>query len=417
MMTMIQQAGEALEEQNKPIAVSVIVPVFNTARYLRQCLDSLVNQTLKEMEFICVDDGSTDGSGEILDMYAEKYPSIKVIHKKNGGVVSARRRGEAAANGAYIGYVDSDDWVEPDMYRELYGCATENQVEMVTSGCYMEGNYTSELYDGAEGGLYEAEEMPKLRENTIYCMQKKDLGLRGSLCYKLFSKKLLERGQFQIPEDLSMSEDKMQMLTCILECRSAYVLKKAWYHYRINPASATHSGNPSYLLCVDGVYQYIRTLYSHPNFTSPMRQQAELYIIEMLLAGINTRLGFQTRNLLWFDPCWLEAVPAGSRVILYGSGEAGRKYRTQLLEKACHVYAGCIDFEYARLLEDPLQIQSPAVLSSMDYDYIVITVKNPMKAQQIRKSLEELGVEPAKILWFEQRDLFWRYAEAEGLLK
>ena len=102
-------------------------------------------------------------------------------------------------------------------------------------------------------------------------------------------------------------------------------------------------------------------------------------------------------------------------MILYGSGEAGKKYKTQLLEKACHVYAGCIDFEYARLLEDPLQIQSPAVLSSMDYDYIVITVKNPMKAEQIRKSLEEMGVEPAKILWFEQRDLFWRYAEAEGL--
>lgn len=148
-----------------------------------------------------------------------------------------------------------------------------------------------------------------------------------------------------------------------------------------------------------------------------MRRQAEFYMIEMLLAGINTKLGFQTRNLLWFDPYWLESIPAGSRIVLYGSGEAARKYRTQLLEKNCHEYAGCIDFAYAELKDEILQMQSPSMLSLWDYDYIVITVKNQAKAGQIREKLEGLGVEPARILWFEQRDLFWRYAEAEGLLK
>lgn len=412
-----QQAGGALEKQRNQIAVSVIVPVFNTEPYLRQCLDSLVNQPLQELEVICVDDGSTDGSAGILDEYAAKYSCIKVIHKENGGVVSARRSGEAAAKGEYIGYVDSDDWIEPEMYQRLYDCATSSGAELVSSGYYLEGNYTSELYDGVEGGFYGEGNIENLRGNTIYCMHKKDVGLRASLCCKLFAKKLLDRIRFQVPTDIHMSEDKMQMLACILECRSAYVLKKAYYHYRINQTSSTHSANPSYLFCMDKVYQYIRKLYSHPNFTAAMHRQAELYMIEMLLAGINTRLGFQTRNLLWFDPYWLEAIPAGSRIVLYGSGEAGRKYRTQLLAKECHRYAGCIDFEYEKLKDEVLQIQSPAMLSSMSYDYIVITVKNPRKAGQIREELEGLGVEPAKILWFEQRELFWRYAEAEGLLK
>ena len=404
-------------ESKGQIAVSVIVPVFNSERYLRQCLDSLVNQNLQEIEIICVNDGSTDGSAGILDEYAEQYTNIKVIHKENGGVVSARRSGEAAAEGAYIGYVDSDDWTDPEMYERLYHCAMVNKAELVASGYYLEGNYTSELYDGVDGGFYGEDNIQNLRENTIYCMQKKDVGVRAPLCCKLFSRKLLERVPIPVPEDMDMSEDKLQILACILECHSVYVLKEAYYHYRINATSATHSENPFYLQCVDRMYQYIRKLYPHPCFTPVMRQQAELYIMEMLLAGINTRLGFQTRNLLWFDPYWLEAIPAGSRIVLYGSGEAGRKYRTQLLAKEIHIYAGCIDFEYERLQDEVLQIQSPETLSSTEYDYIVITIKNPAKAEEIRKKLEDLGVEPSSILWFSQRELFWKYAEAEGLLK
>lgn len=214
-----------------------------------------------------------------------------------------------------------------------------------------------------------------------------------------------------------MSEDKMQVLACILECRSVFVLKESYYHYRINPLSSTHKANPSYLLCVDKVYQYVRRLYSHPNFTDKMRQQAELYIMEILLLGMNTRLGFKTRNLLWFDPYWLELIPKGSRIILYGGGEAGRKCRLQLLNKGCHKYVGCVDFEHAGINDGDLDIQPPEKLGLMDYDYVVITIKNPTKAALIRRQLEALRIRPEKILWFEQRELFWRYAEAEGLLQ
>lgn len=399
------------------VKVSIIIPVYNTEIYLRECLDSMVNQTLREMEMICVDDGSTDGSPAILDEYAEKYANIKVIHQENAGMVAARKCGEAEACGEYVGYMDSDDWAEPDMYEQLYTCAVIHKADLVTSGYYMEGNYTSELLDGVDGGMYHGEDMQKLRENMIYDMKRKAAGLRGSRCCKLFSRELLQKIPVPVPNDISLSEDKMQVLACILECRSAYVIKKAYYHYRINPASSTHSADPSYLLRVNSVYQYMRKLFPHPNFTSSMRMQAELYIMEMLILGINTRLGFETRNLLWFDPYWLEEIPAGARIVLYGAGEAGRKCRTQLLAKGCHTYVGCVDFEYARLKDDVLQIKSPAALEEIDYDFIVITIKNPVKAVQIREALEEQGVEPGRILWFEQRELFWRYAEAEGLLK
>lgn len=399
------------------IKVSVIVPVYNTERYLRKCLNSLLNQTLQEMEIICINDGSTDSSPAILDEYAAQYTKIRIIHKENGGVVSARKAGERIAAGEYIGYMDGDDWAEPDMYERLYCCAADYGAEIVTSGYYLEGNYTSELFDGVAGGLYEGEQMKVLCDNTIYCMEKKEAGIRGSQCCKLFLRKLIQNLQFPVPENISMSEDKMQVLACILECRSVFVLKESYYHYRINPLSSTHKANPSYLLCVDKVYQYVRRLYSHPNFTDKMRQQAELYIMEILLLGMNTRLGFKTRNLLWFDPYWLELIPNGSRIILYGGGEAGRKCRLQLLNKGGHKYVGCVDFEHAGINDGDLDIQPPEKLGLMDYDYIVITIKNPAKAALIRRQLEALKIRPEKILWFEQRELFWRYAEAEGLLQ
>ena len=123
-------AEKSLAKQISSISVSIIVSVYNTEPYLRQCLDSLTRQTLQELEIICVDDGSTDGSSDILDEYAVKHPNIKVIHKENGGVTSARRCGESAARGVYIGYMDSDDWADPEMYQRLYNCAVDYGVEL-----------------------------------------------------------------------------------------------------------------------------------------------------------------------------------------------------------------------------------------------------------------------------------------------
>ena len=100
--------------------VSVLVPVYNVKKYLRQCLDSLAAQTLDGIEFICIDDGSTDGCSEILDAYAEKDERFRVIHKENSGYGASMNVGLRAARGEYIGIVESDDWIAPTMYEELY---------------------------------------------------------------------------------------------------------------------------------------------------------------------------------------------------------------------------------------------------------------------------------------------------------
>ena len=123
--------------------ISVIVPIYNVEEYLPRCIDSIINQTYKNLEIILVDDGSPDNCPKICDEYAKKDTRIKVIHKQNGGVSSARNAGLDNATGSYISFVDSDDWIDQKLYELLVNVATKNQSEMVCSGfvdCYVDSN-------------------------------------------------------------------------------------------------------------------------------------------------------------------------------------------------------------------------------------------------------------------------------------
>ena len=113
--------------------VSVIVPVYNVEKYLKQCLDSILAQTLNDIEIICVDDGSTDSSGSILDQYEARENQVKVIHKENAGYGAAMNAGLDAASGEYIGIVESDDCIREDMYQTLYDAAIKDDLDVVKS--------------------------------------------------------------------------------------------------------------------------------------------------------------------------------------------------------------------------------------------------------------------------------------------
>ena len=113
------------------VKLSIIVPVFNTEKYLSECLNSLINQTLKSIEIICVDDGSTDNSLSILEKFHSKDGRVKIIHQENFGVSVARNNGIAMAQGEYIGFVDSDDWVDADFFEKLYNASQKFGAEVV----------------------------------------------------------------------------------------------------------------------------------------------------------------------------------------------------------------------------------------------------------------------------------------------
>lgn len=139
--------------------ISIIVPVYNVEMYLQRCIESIRSQTMKNLEILLVDDGSTDASGEICDKYAAADPRIRVLHRQNGGLVSARQAGLRMSTGRYVAFADSDDWMEADMYGSLYEKARSQDADAV-----MEGMKEDVLGDGRERrnlmpeGLYCSEE-------------------------------------------------------------------------------------------------------------------------------------------------------------------------------------------------------------------------------------------------------------------
>ena len=123
------------------VKASIIVPVYNAEQYLQECLDSILAQTLKDIEIIAIDDGSPDNCGKIIDEYAKKDKRLKAIHQKNSGYTTAVNKGIQLAKGEYIGIIESDDWIEPNMYEVLYKNAKENNTD-VTKGGFWKYNST-----------------------------------------------------------------------------------------------------------------------------------------------------------------------------------------------------------------------------------------------------------------------------------
>lgn len=180
--------------------ISIIIPVYNVKEYLEKCLYSVCGQTYKNLEIIVVDDGSTDGSGEICDMFAETDSRIKVIHQVNKGQSCARNEGLTIARGEYIGFVDSDDWIDPDMYEFLYHLLVDNDADISVCAHYIETTTRTKVrYSSGAFTSFSSDEA--IRALIV------DKRMRNYMCDKLFKRKALAGIQFpekQIFEDMAI---------------------------------------------------------------------------------------------------------------------------------------------------------------------------------------------------------------------
>ncbi len=184
------------ESGSSPL-LSVVIPVFNVEGYLDRCIKSVKRQNYPNMEIILVDDGSIDSSGMMCDAYAERDDRIKVIHKENGGLVSARKAGLRETAGEYITYVDSDGWIEKDMYCEMLVIMRDLDVDIVTSGFIRDyGTYCVVQGERISPGLYEK---GNLEEQFLNHMIEKEVFFQPNITFavvnKIYKKELLMQCQ------------------------------------------------------------------------------------------------------------------------------------------------------------------------------------------------------------------------------
>ena len=208
-----------------PPRISVIVAVYNAVKWMRKCIEALLGQTFHDFELILVDDGSTDESSSICDEYTRQDIRIRVIHKTNGGVASARQAGLEAARGEYVIHADPDDWCESDMLEKMYRCAREELSDMLICDFWMEfqNGRPRHYFAQKPNSLDSASLFSDLIHNRIY----------GSLWNKLIKRELLIKNGIHFPAALNYCEDLYVTAWCaILAQRIAY-LPKAFYHYQV----------------------------------------------------------------------------------------------------------------------------------------------------------------------------------------
>lgn len=209
--------------------ISIIIPVYNVQDYLRECLDSIVSQENQDYEVILVDDGSTDKSPDICDEYCSRYPQFRVIHKKNGGVSSARNIGLDEAKGDWIWFVDADDWIEKNALQELEDVISEHDCDIVFHGLHT-------IFDNGRIIARSHDEEFKL------C--KKDF-LSSHDCYQngmlLFSSMIIRDNCLRYSKGMKMGEDMEFQWKYLLHCTRPIMIAHSLYYYRLRENSASHN--------------------------------------------------------------------------------------------------------------------------------------------------------------------------------
>lgn len=226
--------------------ISVIVPVYNVEKYLIRCLDSINQQTCSPLEIILVDDGSTDSSGSICDSYIFDNHTKIVIHKENGGLISAWKTGVLHATSKYIGFVDSDDYIDKDMYILLLEKADETNADIVMCDhyhVYEESQSRNGLI--LEEGLYSKESYLKVLNNITPLLNNPYLS--PARVNKIVKKEIIMRSLESLSETITSGEDNYSTTMWFLDSHSLALIDKPLYYYCHRPQSMSYSFNPALL--------------------------------------------------------------------------------------------------------------------------------------------------------------------------
>lgn len=238
------------------VAISVIVPFYKAEKYLHRCMDSILAQTFTDFEVLLIDDGSPDGSGRICDEYAAKDCRVRVFHKKNGGVSSARQFGVDHAEGEYTIHVDPDDWVEPDMLEKLYAKAEAENADMVVCDFYI---------NTLDKQLYSKQQPSALDHETV--LREMFQHLHGSCWNKLIKRACYDKYAVRFPLNLNFCEDLFVNVALLKENISVAYLGEAFYHYNVglNPNSLTKHININIYKILDEKFKEILSVDIYEN--------------------------------------------------------------------------------------------------------------------------------------------------------
>ncbi len=380
----------------QPILISIVVSIYNEWEYLDKCIDSIVNQTYKNIEIILVDDGSTDCCGEICDKYAEQDSRIIVIHKPNGGLVSARKAGTKKATGDYIINVDGDDWIEKERIQNLVKGIEQYHADII----YMDG-YVREYPDNqviVKGNLRRGfytkqqvqEEILMKLASTNHFYEK---NIEMFMWLWAFKRELIKEKQPLIDERISMGEDLACVCECLASTNSVSVIEGGSYHYTQGRVEAISYSNNLSSIRLEALWNQLKQ-FCKKEYVSPSVYQMMVVIMNQAVAITDFSLFFKN-NCEYLYP--YSKVKKNSNLVIYGAGKFGYKIMLALSDNDQYHVAAWVDKSNKRVTMGQYTISQVEILNQLDYDYIVVAILNYNVALGAVKELQKMGISEDKI--------------------
>ena len=384
--------------------ISVIVPIYNIEDYVRRSVESIIKQTYNNLEIILVDDGSTDDSGKLCDEYKHSDKRIKVIHKKNGGLVSARKAGIIEATGTYAAYVDGDDWIEENIYAELVKKIKD--ADVIVTGvtrdyidfCVCETNKIPE-------GIYKKNALNDIYKSMIYNGKFYERGLQPHVFNCLFKRELLLKNQIAVPDEINVGEDAACLYPALLDADKIVLSNDSYYHYvmRENSIMGTNDGNELERFKV--LYHHLESRFvTYSQYRETLLLQLKYLMIYMLLLKEPKLL--QSEETIVFP---YKRIEENAKVILCGKGRFGNEFKNYLES------SGVVKIE--RWIDSNEINETDIHTINQDCDYIVVTVLIKEIADQIKYKLQNMGIESKKIKCIDDEEIASAIDRIDEILK
>lgn len=381
--------------------VSVIVPIYNTQEFLPRCLDSILNQLYENIEIILVNDGSTDGSLSVCEKYARKDTRIQIASQPNQGIIAAKKTGIRICRGSYVMFVDSDDWIEPELAGVMVQAMRESDCSLVCTNVYMESEEgISEKRNAIPSGIYETGNIAK---DLFYYKNMARYGILPYSVAKLYPREMLREILENISDEIHYAEDKAIVFSFVFRDIKVCFMDSMYYHYCVRNGSACQSENQNYLVELTAFYKYAKKLFEGHREREHLLRQLGKYLLQETKHAINNKLGLAMPDKpiciqpYQLDPTafWLQK----KKVILYGAGKVGADYYKQIKDCMNMELCGWVDKNYGKYQAEELDVQPIEYIQKTEYDYILVAVRKQTIFEEIKKELSAMGISEEAVIW------------------
>lgn len=373
--------------------VSVIVPIYNVAPFLQLCIESVLSQSYHDFELILVNDGSLDASQNICARYQAKDKRVVLINKLNGGLLSARKAGLAAAKGEYIAFVDGDDWVDIDYLASMLRIATLNTVDLVISGHIrsFEGR-NEKIVPFHQQGIYEGVKLDYMINTMLNTRTFFQHGVSTYVWNKLFKLDLLRPVLNGVPNEITMGEDAAITYSYLSKCRKVGIINASNYFYRqrVNSMVKVIQSRELEREHLSNLIYYLYGSLSAYIDKTMLRNDLLFYLYSQALVRFG---GFISEQI---DSIPFIGLKKNDRVLLYSSGTFGQRLVTANKSFELIRLATWMDVDHKESQALGLSVKSPFVSVDTVYDSIIIASIDGAKIDEIRTMLDLYGFDCSK---------------------